>query len=378
MGACHSIYRPKTTIRAKDKNNQKYHKSLYINTSNEIKFQKTSKKNNETDITSFNNKCETTPSNLSSNSTCAQINPPNNFTIQAIIGETEIPISVEEKEKIIIKINPNSGNNENNNMWSFLRNENPVNFLGYNNHKYKGINLGALFLRITGDQKVYILNKTENHIISKNKGNLLIYANLDPNNYLIYEPKGSINISIYGGSYAFENELYYSYNINCFSNKNKIDIENKEYKILDYINKARDNIKKFFNDYYSINDIINSEFKDFINKNNIKRYEFKMSTDLSNIAKKQCEFLYENETTGNIGSELKNKINYYYNCVNCDESIIYNINNPLLIVKNLIQDKYSKKKKNRKNLFSMKFNKVGIYLKEHKIYKFCCVIVFSD
>ena len=39
MGACHSIYRPKTTIRAKDKNNHKYHKSLYINTSNEIKFQ---------------------------------------------------------------------------------------------------------------------------------------------------------------------------------------------------------------------------------------------------------------------------------------------------------------------------------------------------
>ena len=45
--------------------------------------------------------------------------------------------------------------------------------------------------------------------------------------------------------------------------------------------------------------------------------------------------------------DIKNKIkNNHFG-----ESIIYNINNPLLIVKNLIIDKYSKKKKNRQNLF---------------------------
>ena len=30
------------------------------------------------------------------------------------------------------------------------------------------------------------------------------------------------------------------------------------------------------------------------------------------------------------------------------------------------------------NLFYEKYKKIGIYLKEHPIYKYCCVLVFSD
>ena len=100
------------------------------------------------------------------------------------------------------------------------------------------------------------------------------------------------------------------------------------------------------------------------------------------MAKKFCEDLCENETAGNIGTDgldLKEKLkNSNIKCNSYSDSIIYNTNNPLLIVKNLIIDKYSKKKKNRHNLFFDKYKNVGIYLKEHPIYKFCCVIIFSD
>ena len=400
MGVCQNIPKTRANLRTNNLNNKEKNEiseSLSLsNNIEELKHSKKNKKIEETDLTSklsslyANNKYDTSPTNISSNSTCVQtcpLNKPIDFTIEATIGEIEIPILVEKNEKIIIKINQNNDtNNKNNlseqNLWSFLRNEKPVNYLGYNNHKYKNINLGSLHLRISGDKKVYCLDKLENQIIAHEKGNLLFYANLDINDYLIYEPKGSISISIMGGNYLYDNDLYFSYNINCFSNKNKINIDSKEYKIFNYINKVRSNLKKFFSDYYSNNDSINHEFKEFIYNNlNNKRKELKMTKELNELAEKHCEDLCENETGGHMGTDgqdLKSRIKNYCNCNFYGESIIYNINNPLFIVKNMLQDKYSKKKKNRNNLFFNQYNKVGICLKEHPIYKFCCVIVFTE
>ena len=400
MGVCQNIPKTRANLRTNNLNNKEKNEiseSLSLsNNIEELKHSKKNKKIEETDLTSklsslyANNKYDTSPTNISSNSTCVQtcpLNKPIDFTIEATIGEIEIPILVEKNEKIIIKINQNNDtNNKNNlseqNLWSFLRNEKPVNYLGYNNHKYKNINLGSLHLRISGDKKVYCLDKLENQIIAHEKGNLLFYANLDINDYLIYEPKGSISISIMGGNYFYDNDLYFSYNINCFSNKNKINIDSKEYKIFNYINKVRSNLKKFFSDYYSNNDSINHEFKEFIYNNlNNKRKELKMTKELNELAEKHCEDLCENETGGHMGTDgqdLKSRIKNYCNCNFYGESIIYNINNPLFIVKNMLQDKYSKKKKNRNNLFFNQYNKVGICLKEHPIYKFCCVIVFTE
>ena len=106
-----------------------------------------------------------------------------------------------------------------------------------------------------------------------------------------------------------------------------------------------------------------------------------MTKELNELAEKHCEDLCENETGGHMGTDgqdLKSRIKNYCNCNFYGESIIYNINNPLFIVKNMLQDKYSKKKKNRNNLFFNQFNQVGICLKEHPIYKFWCVIVFTE
>ena len=295
----------------------------------------------------------------------------------AILGEIEIPILVEKNEKIMIKIN-NEENNKNN-LWSFLSNEKPVNYLGYQNYKYNNINIGALLLRITGDNKIYHLNKAENIINVNDRGNLLFSANINNNDYPIYEPKGSLSITIHGGNYLAENELFFSRNINCFSNKDKINIEeDKENQILDYINKARNNLKKFYYFYFcNIIEEINLEIKKYL-FNYKKRKELIMCKELTSLAKKHCEELCENESSGFIRSEDPNISNKIKNYNSFGESIIYNTNNPLLIVKNLMVDKYSKKKKNRENLFEEKFNKIGIYLKEHPIYKYCCVLIFSD
>ena len=158
--------------------------------------------------------------------------------------------------------------------------------------------------------------------------------------------------------------------------------EKKEYKILDYINKARNNPKIFYHNYFSnIFDDINLEFKEFIYKNK-KSKELKINKELNNIARKHCEDLCENETAGDIGTDDLDIIdrikNFKKDCYYYGENIIYNINNPLLIVKSMMIDKYSKKKKNRNNLFFDKYKNIGMFLKEHPIYKYCCVFIFSE
>lgn len=326
-----------------------------------------------------------TPSTISSNSTASRIGTPQssvNFNIEATIGETEIPIFVEKNDNIIIKINedPNIKN-----IWSFLPNEKPVDYLGYIDYKYNNINIGALFLRITGSQKIYHIKTKIFSFKSNSKGSLLFWANLDPNDYSIYEPKGSIQINVIGGNHIYEKELNPPYDINTIINKNNLinDYNLKEKKILKYINKARNNINDFFNKYFSINDKdeINQELKEYINKNNFERKELKYSKELNSIAKEHCEFLCKNGTIGytdenniNIEEKIKNKCHIFFSSVN----IIYEINNPLLIVKRMLRDKYSKTKKNRNNIFFHQYNNIGICLREHIAYKYCCVIAFSE
>ena len=313
------------------------------------------------------------PSMFSSNSNTTRIDTSHltrNFNIEATIGEIEIPIFVEKNENIIIKINDNNNNSQN--IWSFLQNEKPLDYLGYPQYKYKNNNIGALFLRIKGSTQIYILNNKINSYKVNSKGSLLFWANLNPSDYPIYEPKGSIQISIIGGNHIYEKELNPYYNIN---NEN-------EKKILKYINKARNNILEFVNDYFNINEKeINQELINYINKNNFKRKELIYDKELDNIAKEHCEYLSTIGTTGetdNNGLNIKDKIKKKCNCFFTRVNILYGINNPLLIVKRMILDKYSKSKINRTNLLFHRINKVGICLREHIAYKFCCVISFSE
>ena len=399
MGICDSYGHKKRKIIIANQNNinslnnpkendgNKNNNNLIITHDNEVQLSNFPKTITDTNLqpkilTSPNQKYEKTPSTFSSNSTATRIYSPNSpkiFNIEATLGEIEIPIFVEKNESITININDN---NNIQNIWSFLKNEQPIDYLGYRKYKYKDYNIGALLLRITGSKKIYNINNKIFSFKADSKGSLLFWANLDPNDYQIYEPKGFIQIIITGGNHIYENELNPPYDINKHNNKNNIYII-KEKKILKYINRARNNLLDFINDYFVINDIeeINQELKCYVSKNNFKRKELNNDNDLKIIAQEHCEYLCANGTNGeidkdgiNIENKIKKKLNSFYSKI----SIIYGINNPLLIVKSIIQDKYSKSKKNRNNLFFHQFKKIGICLREHIAYKYCCVIAFSE
>ena len=369
------------------KKNENINNNIIITHNNEVQISNFPKIKTDSNpqikiLASQNQKYEKAPSTFSSNSTATRINSPNTakiFNIEATLGEIEIPIFVEKNENITITINYN--NNIQNN-WSFLKNEKPVDYLGYPNYKYKSYNIGALFLRITGSPIIYNINNKIFSFKAISKGSLLFWANLNPNDYPIYEPKGFIQVIINGGNHIDENELNPPYDINKPNNKNNNYVI-KEKKILKYINKARSNLLEFTNNYFDINDNneINQELKNYIYKNNYKRKELRNDNELNIITQKHCDYLCINGTNGEIdmdGIYLADKIKKKFNVFYCKINIIYGINNPLLIVKRMIQDKYSKSKKNRDNLFFHQFNKIGICLREHIAYKYCCIITFSE
>ena len=260
----------------------------------------------------------------------------------------------------------------------FYREKKPINYLGYQNYKYNNYNVGALFVRIRGSNEIYHLDKTINTFKANSKGSLLFRANLDPNDYSIYKPKGALSVKIIGGKHLEETELYKPYPNDIANNNDYWDIL-KEKKIIKYINNARNNFLEFVNDYFYFID--NREIKYFINNNIFKGKQLVYDKKLNIVAKQHCEDLCSNGTCGDIGSnglDFKDRIKKYYaNSLYNGESIIYGTNNPLLIVKTMIEDRYSKTKKNRKNLMFLHYTKVGICLRKHISYKYCCVIVFS-
>ena len=329
-----------------------------------------------------------TPSSLSSNSSSIVIIPhkfpSSNFRLEATLGETEIPIYVDKNDNFSIIINQNNNyyNNITQDFWSFIQNENSVDYLGYPNYQYNNLNIGALLLRISGSTKIYCLNKNVNTIKADSRGSILISANLDPNNYLIYEPKGVLIITVNGGKYKDERELNLKNHINAI---NKINFNYnyilKQNKIFKYINKARNDPPNFINDYF-MSDEINKDLVDFVNNNNYKRKELVLCEDLNYAAQKHCEDLCNNNTAGNMGTDgstISDRISkYYHKYFIIGENIAYETDNPLLIVKKMILDKYNRKKTNRNNIFCLNFNKIGICIRKHLVYKFCCVIVFSE
>jgi uncharacterized protein YkwD len=383
MGVCYNFKKRKKTIKINENNNDSVklgknenNKILIISHINEFQYSNfptaVSESNPQSKIR-FSNENGQTHSNLSSAS--SQMITPHcclTFNIEATIGEIEIPIYVDKNENIIIQINPQSS-------WSFLPNENPVNYLGYQKYQYKSHNVGSFFLRITESQMVYHLDKDVNSLKCNSKGSLLFWANLDPNDYSIYEPKGSLSVKIIGGYNINEIEDY-----SVGNNDNKGNNNDQEKKILKYINKARNDLLQFFNDYfyYNNNDGMNKELSEFIKNNNVQMKELIFCKELNVIAKKHCEDLCNNGTSGDIGTDgldLKERIKKYkYNSFYIKEVIVNGINNPLLIVKQLIEDKYSKNKNNRKNILFNQLNKIGICLMKHIAYKYCCVIILSD
>ena len=294
---------------------------------------------------------------------------------KAIIGEQEYPIYITKKSKIEICILPGDSS-----LWSFIPNEELTDFRGHNNYQYKNLNIGCLLIRISNTQKYYCMTNNKMTFTAMESGSLVISANLDPNNYLVYEPRGSINLSISGGTLV--NSSNKIDELTGYKFINSDNIVNVKYfsltckEIARYINKARHNIKKYMNDFmidYNSNDMKLQK------KDELPLYHF--DNQLYNVAEEHCQDLCKNGTFGHIGtdgSSVKNRLQK--NNINIEdfgESIIYGLINPILIVNFLIVDKYSKNKENRSNILNKNFSKIGISLNKHFSYGYCCVILFG-
>ena len=116
-------------------------------------------------------------------------------------------------------------------------------------------------------------------------------------------------------------------------------------------------------------------------KKNKSLNEFNISLQLTNAAKIHNKDLFNNCTIGHVGSDktnIKNRINKFESDINYfGENLYFGINNPLLIVINMLIDKYGNDKVNRNNILDNNFQDIGISLTEHLIYGFSCVIVFG-
>ena len=296
------------------------------------------------------------------------------FNYKAKIGERELAIYVKKKSKIEITLI-----NDKESSWSFLPNDNLTNILGNANYKYKDNNIGCLLARISTSKKYYSPKDNIIKFTAEDTGSLIITANLDPNNYSLYEPKGIINLLIKGGEKVSKNKIDKLTGFNYFSydkkNKEKyLSLENQD--ISRYINKARCNIEKYINNF-----ILDFEDKTF----NTKKYSnlplCQINNILFEIAEEHCKYLSINGTSGEFGKDgipFEKRIEKYNIRDKCSECILYGYDNPILIVNYLIIDKYSKKKENRKKLLNKKYSKVGISLNKHISFGHCCVIVFQE
>ena len=298
--------------------------------------------------------------------------------IEAFIGEREYPIYISKNCKIEINISEDK-----NYLWAFLPKEKKVDFKGYSDYKYNNLNLGCLLLRISTSHDYIPLNSNKYKFTSENEGSLIFSANLNFDKYLFYEPKGSLKLIIKGGDiYDMKmiDELT-DYNYKSFDYKKKDEKAHSEINLIisRYINKARNNIKKYFNDF-----ILDYELKeeDDIPIKNKKLSSLEIDNKLFKVAEGHCKYLCNNGTSGHFGSEgstLQNRIEKQkIKSKAYAECIVYGYNNPISIINFLIADKYSKNKKERKILLNDKFKKIGISLGEHLCFGYCCVIVFSD
>ena len=293
------------------------------------------------------------------------------ISFEATCGEKEYPILLNKNDLVEIEVISKNCDNK----YSFIPEEGYTDFAGYKNILYNNNNLGCLIIRIsTSVQKIYMA--TENiKFRSWETGSLILSANLDPNNYNIYEPNGTIFLNIFGEEKESEEIIDKNTGYNLNQAYAKFGGENIQLQILRYINKARIEVKKY------ISDFIYEKFEFFKKMKKMSLYSYKLDNNLCIAAEKHCEDLCVNGISGHIDSNGKNlEERMKQDNIDLDEyseSIFFGINNPIEIVNELIIDRYSKNLENRKNIYNQNFTKVGIAIQKHIAYRYCCVIIFG-
>ena len=287
--------------------------------------------------------------------------------IPATIGEIEYPIYFQTDDEILIEVNNMSE------TWEFLSEYGKTNIKGYKDIQYGNNNLGCLFLRIAGTNKLININEKINYIKCIKDRNIFFSANLNPNDYNEYEPKGEIHLTIKLNNK--NNDIKYlikhlvseddKYN-------NKLDLE-----IIYYINYIRTKPNEFLNNYLyylNKNDKLYKLLNEFSNLPSLKRNNI-----LSKFAIKTCRKICMDGTTGIDYKNLKKQINEKGLILKqLGINSLYGIKNSLYIVIKMLLDKYNRNNQNKFNILYPDYNIIGVSLKKHISYRYACIIIFGE
>ena len=300
------------------------------------------------------------------------------INVPAIIGEIEYPIYFKPNSKIEISVSKPKY------TWSFLSDEEDnITIDGYKDNYFNKYKIGQLLFRTSNSNEfkpIHHKNKTV-YIIDNFGGTLLIHANVDYEDDEI-NPKGNVELNISGGILEDYFKCITKYFPITNEPEKRCNNNNScEITILRYINMARLNPQKFFQNYIKNFDSKNtSEFEKIVQELT-PLYELHMLPSLSKSAIDHCLDLGLYGTTGlnstNNFDTLKSRIEKYSDLSYIGENIYFGSNNPLLIVRQMLLDRNQSMSKNRNNIYNSEFIGIGISVRTHMKNRYGCVIVFG-
>jgi len=149
-----------------------------------------------------------------------------------------------------------------------------------------------------------------------------------------------------------------------------------EKKVILLINLARLDGKRFYN-YYLPQYVEKSPFLSDIKENSY----LKSNEILTDASLKHADDMGKSGKTGHEssnGTSFSDRMTHdIKNFSNVGENCDYGFSDPMMIVCHLLEDKGVKSLGHRKNILGKSFDKIGVAIEPHKVYKTNCVMIFS-
>lgn len=263
--------------------------------------------------------------------------------------------------------------------WEFLPEKGLTTFQGYQNIKYQNFNVGQLMCRLSGQSPFPITKNNFCFTSPKEKlSQIFFYGNCDP---VTSVPKEKLKIILKGQFISIEkkeiNQILGWDKIRREEGKEKNDIT----EIIELINKARTNPKKFAEEYIDKSDPFYAETYQMLTQYTpvglLKKNEV-----LNLAARDHCYDLNKSGSAGHLSSDgrtIKERIKKYSkkDPKYFGENYSFRYKRPYSIVLSMLADNNLRSKPNRNNILNPEFTDIGVEKDHHSIYELVCVIVFG-
>ena len=165
-----------------------------------------------------------------------------------------------------------------------------------------------------------------------------------------------------------------------------------EKKVILLINLARLDGKRFYNYYLPqyvekspfLSDIKENSYLKSLKKDLFKTKKLPMlmpNKILTDASLKHADDMGKSGKTGHEssnGTSFSDRMTHdIKNFSNVGENCDYGFSDPMMIVCHLLEDKGVKSLGHRKNILGKSFDKIGVAIEPHKVYKTNCVMIFS-